>query len=408
MGLDMAVNIGVFLRKNKYYLRVMLPKEHPLHAHYKSGKVVISLEGQTFREAQLEASFRRAEVLSNQFVIPKAKKQGLIIPITSRCYLRDVYERWLHSQTRSHDSIIACKRSLALYEEFTLNPYIKDLTRDQGDGFRSWLQHPDRKTASKTARDRLIWVQSLLNYATVELELLPRNPWQGINLKYSTTEKRRPWTEGELRILFSSEVFTKDKPLKDWRAGSEAAYWLPILGLYTGARISELTQLRACDIKSESDISYIEITNDGVNQKLKTAASNRKIPVHSLLIKLGFMEYVKRIQLANHDSLWPKLPMRTNKAGGYFSNWFGEYRGKIGLVGYPDFHCFRHSVRTKLLEADIKEQLIDMIVGHEIRGSTGAKVYSHRTLATLRDAIEKLTYESAEELLPLNLHRSES
>ena len=408
MGLDMAVNIGVFLRKNKYYLRVMLPKEHPLHAHYKSGKVVISLEGQTFREAQLEASFRRAEVLSNQFVIPKAKKQGLIIPITSRCYLRDVYERWLHSQTRSHDSIIACKRSLALYEEFTLNPYIKDLTRDQGDGFRSWLQHPDRKTASKTARDRLIWVQSLLNYATVELELLPRNPWQGINLKYSTTEKRRPWTEDELRILFSSEVFTKDKPLKDWRAGSEAAYWLPILGLYTGARISELTQLRACDIKSESDISYIEITNDGVNQKLKTAASNRKIPVHSLLIKLGFMEYVKRIQLANHDSLWPKLPMRTNKAGGYFSNWFGEYRGKIGLVGYPDFHCFRHSVRTKLLEADIKEQLIDMIVGHEIRGSTGAKVYSHRTLATLRDAIEKLTYESAEELLPLNLHRSES
>ena len=404
----MAVNIGVFLRKNKYYLRVMLPKEHPLHAHYKSGKVVISLEGQTFREAQLEASFRRAEVLSNQFVIPKAKKQGLIIPITSRCYLRDVYERWVHSQTRSHDSIIACKRSLALYEEFTLNPYIKDLTRDQGDGFRSWLQHPDRKTASKTARDRLIWVQSLLNYATVELELLPRNPWQGINLKYSTTEKRRPWTEDELRILFSSEVFTKDKPLKDWRAGSEAAYWLPILGLYTGARISELTQLRACDIKSESDISYIEITNDGVNQKLKTAASNRKIPVHSLLIKLGFMEYVKRIQLANHDSLWPKLPMRTNKAGGYFSNWFGEYRGKIGLGGYPDFHCFRHSVRTKLLEADVKEQLIDMIVGHEIRGSTGAKVYSHRTLATLRDAIEKLTYESAEELLPLNLHRSES
>ncbi len=408
MGLDMAVNIGVFLRKNKYYLRVMLPKEHPLHAHYKSGKVVISLEGQTFREAQLEASFRRAEVLSNQFVIPKAKKQGLIIPITSRCYLRDVYERWVHSQTRSHDSIIACKRSLALYEEFTLNPYIKDLTRDQGDGFRSWLQHPDRKTASKTARDRLIWVQSLLNYATVELELLPRNPWQGINLKYSTTEKRRPWTEGELRILFSSEVFTKDKPLKDWRAGSEAAYWLPILGLYTGARISELTQLKSCDIKSESDISYIEITNDGVNQKLKTAASNRKIPVHSLLIKLGFMGYVKRIQLANHDSLWPKLPMRTNKAGGYFSNWFGEYRGKIGLGGYPDFHCFRHSVRTKLLEADIKEQVIDMIVGHEIRGSTGAKVYSHRTLATLRDAIEKLTYESAEELLTLNLHRSES
>lgn len=398
----MAVNIGVFLRKNRYYLRVMLPNEHPLHAHYKSGKVIVSLKGNSFREAQIEANLKRAEILSNQFVIPVARRQSLNAPITDKCFLRDVFNRWIKSQTRSHDSINACKRSLALYEEFTLNPYIKDLTRTQGDGFRSWLQHHDRQTSSKTARDRMVWIQSLLNYATLELELLTKNPWYGINLKYSTTQRRRPWTEDELRILFCSQVFTEDKAPKDWRAGGEAAYWLPILGLYTGARISELTQLRACDIKSESDIPYIEITNDGINQKLKTAASNRKIPVHSLLIRLGFMEYVQRVQSGNHDSLWPKLPMRTNKAGGYFSNWFGEYRGKIGLIGYPDFHCFRHTVRTKLLEADIKEQLIDMIVGHEIQGSTGAKIYSHRTLATLRDAIEKLKYTSPEQLLLIN------
>jgi len=379
----------------------MLPNEHPLHAHYKSGKVVVSLQGNSFREAQLEASLKRAEILSNQFLIPEAKRRGFDSSITNKCYLRDIFDRWIKSQTRSHDSINACKRSLALYEEFTLNPYIKDLTRAQGDGFRSWLQDPDRKTSSKTARDRLVWVQSLLNYATVELELLPKNPWQGINLKYSTTQKRRPWTEDELRILFSSEVFTNDSAPKDWRAGGEAAYWLPILGLYTGARISELTQLRSSDIKAESDIPYIEITNEGTNQKLKTAASNRKIPVHSLLIKLGFIQYVQKVQLENHDSLWPMLPVRINKAGGYFSNWFGEYRAKIGLIGYPDFHCFRHTVRTKLLEADIKEQLIDMIVGHEIQGSTGAKVYSHRTLATLRDAIEKLKFSSPEELLQL-------
>lgn len=381
----------------------MLPNEHPLNAHYKSGKVVVSLQGNSFREAQLEASLKRAEILSNKFLIPEAKRRGFDSSITNKSYLRDIFDRWIKSQARSHDSINACKRSLALYEEFTLNPYIKDLTRAQGDGFRSWLQDPDRKTSSKTARDRLVWVQSLLNYATVELELLPKNPWQGINLKYSTTQKRRPWTEDELRILFSSEVFTNDSAPKDWRAGGEAAYWLPILGLYTGARISELTQLRSSDIKAESDIPYIEITNEGTNQKLKTAASNRKIPVHSLLIKLGFIQYVQKVQLENHDSLWPMLPVRINKAGGYFSNWFGEYRAKIGLIGYPDFHCFRHTVRTKLLEADIKEQLIDMIVGHEIQGSTGAKVYSHRTLATLRDAIEKLKFSSPEQLLQINL-----
>jgi len=385
----------------------MLPNEHPLHAHYKSGKVVVSLKGNSFREAQLEANLKRAEILSNQFIIPEARRQGLDKPITNKCCLRDIFDRWIKSQTRSHDSINACKRSLVLYEEFTLNPYIRDLTRAQGDGFRSWLQNPDRKTSSKTARDRLVWVQSLLNYATVELELLPKNPWQGINLKYSTTQKRRPWTEHELQILFNSEVFAKHKAPKDWRAGGGAAYWLPILGLYTGARISELTQLKVSDIKTESDIPYIQITNEGADQKLKTAASNRRVPLHSLIIRLGFMRYVQRIQFESHDSLWPKLPIRKNKAGGYFSNWFGEYRAKIGLIGYPDFHCFRHTVRTKLLEADVKEQLIDMIVGHEIQGSTGAKVYSHRTLVTLRDAIEKLKFSSPEELLRVNLSQPE-
>lgn len=395
----MAINIGVFLRKNKYYLRVMLPKEHPLHAHYKSGKVVISLKGNSFREAQLEANLRRAEILSNKFLTKEAKISRLGTPITDRCFLSDVFDRWVRSQNRSQDSISACKRSLKLYEEFTLNPHIKDLTRAQGDGFRSWLQHPDRKTTSKTAKDRLTWVQSLLNYATIDLELLNKNPWQGINLRYSTTQKRRPWTENELRTLLSSENFTKNKATKDWRAGGKAAYWLPILGLYTGARISELTQLRYCDIKTESGIPYIEITNEGLNQRLKTAASHRKIPLHSLLISLGFIEYVQKIRTEGHDRLWPRLPIRANKAGGYFSNWFGEYRAKIGLVGYPDFHCFRHTVRTKLLEADVNENLIDMILGHEIRGSTGAKIYSHRTIKTLKDAIEKLTYVSPEELL---------
>ncbi len=37
-------------------------------------------------------------------------------------------------------------------------------------------------------------------------------------------------------------------------------FWLPILSLYTGTRINEVAQLRACDFKKENDIFHINIT----------------------------------------------------------------------------------------------------------------------------------------------------
>ncbi|WP_411882084.1 DUF6538 domain-containing protein [Polaromonas sp. YR568] len=100
--------------------------------------------------------------------------------------LRDIYTRWKESKPRSADSHNAVLRALSAYEEATDNPPLSQLTRAQGDGFRTWLQHPDRKTSSKTARDKLTWVKSLLRYASRDLELLPKNPWEGLEIVFKT------------------------------------------------------------------------------------------------------------------------------------------------------------------------------------------------------------------------------
>jgi integrase len=59
-----------------------------------------------------------------------------------------------------------------------------------------------------------------------------------------------------------------------------------------------------------------------------------------------------------------------------------------------DFHSFRHTVRTKLTEASIPENLIDDIFGHISQGSSiGKTVYSHTQLVPQKkEAIEKLVY----------------
>ncbi len=397
----MANSNGIFKRGSSHYLRVVLPKAHLLRNKYKSGKVIVSLGACSYRDALTAAAIKRAKIL--EVTEPISLIKSNLIPIIcnpSAYYLRDIYERWIKSKPRSSDAINTCMRSLLLYEEQTGNPPLQLLTRSQGDSFRAWLQEPERGTTSKTAYDRFTWVKTLLKFAYRDLELISRNPWEGIELFKETTKQRRPWSEVELQILLGQSLFQEYVLPRDWRAGGDAAYWIPLLGLFTGARLSELAQLHVNDILDSDAIPSISITNTGLNQQLKTSASIRTIPIHSELLRLGFLQYVRHTKNGGHDLLWPHLKQRKDKPGGYFSNWFGEYRASIGLAGYPDFHCFRHSVRSQLGEAEVPEHVIDSILGHEIKGSTGAKIYTHRTLKTLKNAIQKLNQQQVIKLNP--------
>jgi len=393
----MANTTGLFLRGSSYYLCVVLPRTHPLRASYKNGKYVISLGACTHRESIIRATIKRAEVLGHLTATKLDQNltthEGMHQP-HHHFTLRDVYQRWKQAKPRSMDSLNATKRALNLYEEFTGNPPIQSLTRSHGDGFRAWLQQPERNTASKTAKDRLMWVKLLLNYAYRDLDLLARHPWEGIDLRSTPTVRRRPWSESELATLFGQDLHTSYKPPKDWRAGSEAAYWMPILGLYTGARLGELAQLRVIDVIANEGVPMLSISDEGNGQQVKTLSGVRKIPIHSELIRLGFLAYVAKTKEDGSALLWSSLPRRKNKAGGYFSNWFGEYRRSLGLNQIPDFHCFRHTVRSQLAEAEVPEHVIDSLMGHRIKGSEGAKVYSHRSEATLQKAIEKISYST--------------
>lgn len=395
----MAKSNGIFQRGSSHYLRVVLPKTHQLINIYKSGKVIVSLGACSYREAVTLGVIKRAEILGLTTPTPKAHTEGqkvLIERARNACCLRDVYVRWKESKPRSKDAINSCMRALVFYEEQTKNPQLQELTRAQGDSFRAWLQQPERQTTSKTARDRLNWVKSLIKYAYRDLEIIDRHPWEGIEIKSQTTQKRRPWEISELNKLFAHEIYTQYRLPKDWRSGTHAAYWLPILAIFTGARLSELAQLQVDDVVIGCEIPYISISNLGLNQQVKTSAGIRKIPVHSELISLGFLEYARQAQGDGKENLWSDLKFRKNKPGGNFSNWFGEFRRSLGISETQDFHSFRHSVRSQLAEKEVSEPVIDLIMGHQISGSTGAKVYSHRTLGYIKTAIEKIEYKGLE------------
>jgi integrase len=345
-----------------------------------------------YRKARQEAALRDAGEPIDTPILPEPQPVSKVSPPKVRT-LRDVYDRWTKSgdKPRSTDSIAVYDRALKQFEQQHKGITLEAITKDIGDTYRTWLR--ENCAAPKTARDRLTAIKSLLKFAHETLEWLPKQPWRGLDIKAPTTNKRRPWTDAELQMMFASPLHTT-YALPDARyGGREAAYWIPLMGIYTGTRLGELCQLRTADVQEAEGIHVLVLTNEGEGQSIKSDAGHRSVPIHSELIRLGFLKYVEAIKDKGSDSLWPSLPLREGKPSDFFGRWFKGHRNALGLTGTrPDFHCFRHTVRPLMRKAGHTEGTMDKVTGHKTVGSIGTTVYDHRTLQEVQEAVEAIQY----------------
>jgi integrase len=309
-------------------------------------------------------------------------------------YLRDVFDRWKGKKKRSKDSVQAMERALKQFEQQTGNPPLGEITRDMGDAFGAWLQTQD--LASKTAHDRITAVKTLIKYAHQDLEWLPRHPWAGIDIEHQTENPRFPWTDDELKAFFSLPLFQRYElpDVGHWQNGKDAAYWIPIMGLYTGGRVGELAQLRVQDVTPTYAGPFLSITDEAEGATVKTAAGVRSVPVHPELIRLGFLEYVEAMKKAGAVSLWPSYKPLKGEPGTYFSGWVNPFHREATVnPDAPLFHELRHTVRTALHRARVDLHAVDLIIGHENGTlSKTKKGYTHLTEEDLAAAICELRF----------------
>jgi integrase len=265
-------------------------------------------------------------------------------------------------------------------------------------------EHPEaQKISNATVNKSLGAVQAVAVWAR-DNGLLPEDvPWSDpvANMRLEEAQpEREPWQTDELNVLFSSPVYTERfRP----RAGAgEAAYWLPLLGLFTGARLGELGPLRTSDITMDAGtgIGSLSITEDASeNKRLKTNSSRRTVPIHPELVRLGFLAYVKkRIDDGGKDvPLFPLL--KPGPAGGVaesWSKWFGRYTTSIGITASV-FHSFRHSFKDALRASGAGEDINDALTGHSggnVGRTYGAKDSVRRYgLKRLAEAVAGVRYE---------------
>src|SRR5262249_47390153 len=120
----------------------------------------------------------------------------------------------------------------------------------------------EAKKAPATIRTRLAALHTLLKYAA-ENEIIQQNLASGVRIHTAAgsrgTKSREHIPVENLQKLFSSPVFIQG--LRPRAGKGEAAYWLPLLALFSGARLEELGQMLVQDVKRTADgIEYFEVT----------------------------------------------------------------------------------------------------------------------------------------------------
>lgn len=195
-------------------------------------------------------------------------------------------------------------------------------------------------------------------------------------------KSRRPFSPGEVEQLFGSPAFTGCRGARRrFDAGAchihDAYFWIPILGYYTGARLSELVQLHLGDVPLEGAISHLNFNEEvrpgeGSSKKhLKSDAAVRLVPLHDDVLTLGFEKFVRRRMADPRAKASGRLFFEVRfgadgQAGTVFSKWFARLMDRVGLDDRSlVFHSFRHTAEDAFRNALQPPYVINRIIGHE-------------------------------------------
>lgn len=222
-----------------------------------------------------------------------------------------------------------------------------------------------------------------------------QNYADGAKIKTRKTKRpdeiRKAFSKADLMVLFGSPGYREDRFKESYH------FWLPILALYTGARMNELAQLRLKDIQVVDGIPALIFQEDPDDPtiSIKNAASHRTIPLHPFVAEeLNFMGYVQSMKKKGEVRLFPELPHQNNNYGHKATKWFGTYKTKLVLTSKQlVFHSFRHTLTDNLKQQLITETLIDELTGHALQGETMGRYGKRYNVDVLyREAVLKLNY----------------
>lgn len=281
------------------------------------------------------------------------------------------------------------KKLVARFQAFAGEIPLPALTPERVEGFR------DHLLAEGLSPSRVKTILALLRpvvNTAIELKQcsLIHNPFAAVKVhvpkRHVGKEARQPFELEHLQALFHSPVYCDG--LRPKKGGGDAAFWLPLLGLFSGARAEELGQLHLRDVQQRNGQWFLRIAELAADQGLKNAASARLVPVHDELQRIGLLHYVEGLRQRGETRLFPGL--KPDQYGTYtkmFSTWCNEYLDQhvVDDKRYT-YHSLRHSFEEHAGWSGLTQYQIDGILGHTPDGMAqhyGKKAGSRRVFNPL-------------------------
>lgn len=254
--------------------------------------------------------------------------------------------------------------------------------------------------------DIISYTSSLFQWLVGE-QLINTNPFSNVSLKKASSSYVA-FTDDDLAALFSSPLY-QGRAHNFWngknvKACNASNWWALLLLLYTGARSGEIAQLRTSDVIEQDSIPCLSLLDE--EKQIKTKAGRRIIPIHSALIRLGFLDYVTELKSSRIESLLPLLKQAKKRSGGepkyssMIGGWFlSQYRDRVPELQQmkaekKTVHSFRHTLIEKSYGVNAQLEVIQQIVGHTNKEEAESRTYRGRgyTAPQMKVELEKIFY----------------
>jgi integrase len=195
------------------------------------------------------------------------------------------------------------------------------------------------------------------------------------------------WATADLRHLLTAPIWRGCAGLWErFEAGTniyhDAWYWASLILVLTGCRSDEGCGLALSDIMDGAPAPYLHIRPNAL-RRIKTAASNRKVPIHPRLVELGFLDYVKEMRALGHEALFPEL---RHQELGFDHNFYDKIFEPLRAYMFPngtgrkkgrkdvDVRSIRSRCVSHLRDVGCPKHLAQAIVGHEV-GDVTSDIY---------------------------------